>query len=227
VVECARLESVYAARYQGFESLTLRQKIKCYNILMEFIKKNFALLLAFLLPVLLIVVVALTAYLPSLFVSTNYNFLYTTCVEEAQYYYPYNCDYYLQKRYSIVNDKLVANTLDPNLDHNNDKIPDINEYYTPHIFLHDTEKNESREITFDEAQTLTLSGLITSPDGVAVSGQYSDNSDFLIFDGGSSSYEHYLSKRNGRKQLNIISNTHPYPSRTDFQFVGWVLPGRE
>lgn len=25
MVECARLESVYAARYQGFESLTLRQ----------------------------------------------------------------------------------------------------------------------------------------------------------------------------------------------------------
>ena len=25
MVECARLESVYAARYQGFESLTLRK----------------------------------------------------------------------------------------------------------------------------------------------------------------------------------------------------------
>lgn len=28
MVECARLESVYAARYQGFESLTLRNRYK-------------------------------------------------------------------------------------------------------------------------------------------------------------------------------------------------------
>jgi hypothetical protein len=33
VVECARLESVYAARYQGFESLTLR-KIEIARLLL-------------------------------------------------------------------------------------------------------------------------------------------------------------------------------------------------
>ena len=74
---------------------------------------------------------------------------------ESNYRYN-NCNNYIQKRYSVVNNKIVINNIDPTLDSDNDKIPDINENYTTRIVLHDTEKNESREITFEEAQILTL-----------------------------------------------------------------------
>jgi len=195
---------------------------------MEFLKKNIAILLAFILPIVLIAVVALSTYLPSLFLSTSYNFVYTSCADGINYYYSDNCDNYLQKRYSVVGNKLVANNIDPTLDSDNDKTPDINENYTARIFLHDTAKNESREITFEEAQALTLNSLITSPDGVTVSSHYDRNGGdfFFIFGGGSSSYGYYLTKGKSRDKLNLINNTDQYYYRNNFQFVGWVLPGR-
>jgi len=204
--------------------LIINAKIKT----MEFLKKNFAILLAFILPILLIAIVTLSIYLPSLFLSTSYNFIYTSCVDGTNYYYSYNCDNYLQKRYSVVGNKLVANNVDPTLDSDNDKIPDINENYIARIFLHDTQKNVSREITFEEAQTLTLNNLLTSPDGVTVSSHYDRNGgDFIfIFNSDSSSYGYYLTKGKGKDKLNLINNTSQYYYRNNFQFLGWVLPGR-
>jgi hypothetical protein len=196
---------------------------------MEFLKKNFAILLAFILPIVLIAVVALSAYLPSLFLSTSYNFVYTSCTDGTDYYYGNNnCDNYLQKLYSVVGNKIVANNVDLTLDSDNDKIPDINENYTARIFLHDTAKNESREITFEEAQTLTLNSLITSPDGITVSSHYDRNGgDFSsLFGLSSSSYGYYLTKGKSREKLNLINNNDQYYYRNNFQFVGWVLPGR-
>ena len=196
----------------------------------EFIKKNFAILLAFILPVLLIVIVALTTYLPSLFISTNYNFIYTSCSNGRDYYYPYYCDNYLQKRYSVVDGKLVANPVDPNQDLNKDGVPDFNKDYNARIFLHDTKKNESREISIDEAKMLTLNNLLTSPDGVTVSSSYSYTGGgdffFLFGGGGHSSYGSYLMKGKSKSRLNLINDTDQYYYQNNFQFVGWVLPGR-
>ncbi len=194
----------------------------------EFLKKNFAILLAFILPVALIAIVALSTYLPSLFLSTNYNFIYSSCFDGTNYYDSYRCDNYLQKRHSVVNSKLVVNAIDPNQDWDGNKIPDIRKNYTARIFLHDTKKNESREITLEEAQTLSLNSLLTSPDGITVSSQYTRNSggDFFIFGGGSSSYGHYLTKGKSRDKLNLINRDDQSYYRHNFQFLGWVLPGR-
>ncbi len=195
----------------------------------EFIKKNFAILLAFLLPIILIVAVALSVYLPSLFISTSYNFIYTSCTDGTNYYY-YNCNGYLEKRYAVVNGKLVVNNIDPNQDSDNDTIPDIKENYTARIFLHDTKSNVSREISLEEAQALTLNGLLTSPDGVTVSSDYDyyNRGDFFIFpfSGGSSSYGYYLTKGKSKSRLNLINNNDRYYNNNNFDFLGWVLPPR-
>lgn len=193
----------------------------------EFFKKNFAIVLAFVLPIALIAIIALSTYLPSFFLSTDYNFVYSSCTD-GRNYYSYRCDNYLQKRYSVVNSKLVVNDIDPAQDSDNDGIPDINENYTARIFLHDTQKNESREITLEEAQTLSLNGLLTSPDRVTVSSYYdrSGGGFFFIFGGGSSSYGYYLTKGKSRDKLNLINRDDRYYYRDNFQFIGWVLPGR-
>jgi hypothetical protein len=191
----------------------------------EFLKKNFALVLAFVLPITLIAVVALSTYLPSLFLSTNYNFIYSSCTEGTNYY-PYYCNNYLQKRYSVLNEKIIVNAIDPAQDSDKDGIPDINENYTARIFLHDTKKNESREITLEEAQMLSLNGLLTSPDGITVSSNYNRGADFFfLFDGGSS-YGYYLTKGKSRSKLNLINRDDRYYYRDNFQFIGWILPGR-
>jgi len=192
----------------------------------EFLRKNFAILLAFMLPIALIAIVALSAYLPSLFFSTGYNFVYSSCTDGANYY-SYRCNNYLQKnRYSVVNNKLTANYIDPALDSDKDGVSDINENYTARIFLHDTRKNESREITLEEARTMTLNGLLTSPDGVTVSSNYDRGAGFfLLFDQGSS-YDYYLTKGKSKSKLNLVNSDDRYYYRDNFQFIGWVLPGR-
>lgn len=191
----------------------------------EFIKKNFALLLAFILPIALILIVALSMYLPSLFLSTDYNFVYTACTDGRRYY-PY-CDSYLQKRYVVVDSTLVVNSVDMTQDYDRNGIPDFSETYTARIFYHDTQKNESREITFEEARSLTLNSLLTSPDGVTVSSHYDrGGSGFpFIFDGGSSTYGYYLTKGNSRSKINLINTNDQYYYQNNFQFIGWVLPG--
>lgn len=193
----------------------------------EFLKKNFAILLAFLLPIILIVVVALSAYIPSLFLSTDYNFVYTACTDGRDYY-SYNCGNYLQKRYLVVGDKLVVSPVDTTVDSDKNGVPDFSEKYIDRIFLHDTKKNESREITLAEAQRLTLNGLLTSPDGVTVSNHYdgSGGGFFFIFGDGRSSYGYYLTKGKSRSKINLINSTEQYYYQNNFQFVGWVLPGR-
>ena len=193
----------------------------------EFIKKNFVILLAFLLPIILIVIVALSTYLPSLFISTDYNFVYTSCTDGREYYYPYYCENYLQKRYSVVENKLVLNDVDLTQDSNKDGVADFKQNYTARIFLHDTKKNESREISLAEAQMLTLNNLLTSPDSVTVSSNYSYNGgDFFPFGGGRSSYGYYLTKGKSKSKLNLINNNDQYYYQNNFQFLGWVLPGR-
>lgn len=191
----------------------------------EFIKKNFAIILAFVIPIVFIAIIALSTYFPSIFLSTDYNFIYSVCMDGINHFSS-RCDNYPQKRYSVVNNKLVVNDMDSTTDSDNDGVPDVNEKYTARLFLHDTEKNESREITITEAQTLNLNSLLTSPDGITVSSYYDRGSDFFFpFDGGSS-YDYYLTKGKSRNKLNLINHDDRYYYRDNFQFVGWILPGR-
>ncbi len=200
-----------------------RQYYGCMN---TFLRKNFALVLAFGLPMLLIAAVALSTYLPGVFLSTHYNFVYTSCTDGVKYY-PYSCDNYLQKRYGVVNGKLVRNSVNLSEDADKNGVPDFNTEYSDRIFLHDTKLNESREITLEEAQALTLNNLLTSPDGVTVSSGYTTrHGGFFLFDGGSSSYGYYLTKGRSRSKLQLINTTDQYYYQNNFQFLGWVLPGR-
>ncbi|MEX2052369.1 MAG: hypothetical protein WD991_01575 [Candidatus Paceibacterota bacterium] len=186
----------------------------------KFIKENIVLVMAFAVPVLLIVAVALSTYLPSLFLKTEYDFIYTTCANNSGYTY-YACPN-LSTLYTVVGNKLVVNPGSADMDQNKNGTPDIQEGYTFRIFLHDTTRNESREITQYDAGLLLLSPLLTSPDGVTVS--YSSNRDagFFIF-GGSSDYGNYLVKGKSKQKLNLINSGEQYYYSGNFQFIGWVL----
>jgi len=193
-----------------------------------FLRKNFAIVLAFLLPILLIAGVAVTLYVPSLFLSTDYNFLYALCKDDRNYYNYGTCDSYLRARFTVVDGKLKDTPVDPKLDLNKDGLPDFSDTYGARVFLHDTQKNESREISVQEAQLLNLNNLLTSPDGVTVSSRYSRGADVFPFGGGGSSFGYYLTKGNSRSKLNLIhtNDDYYYYNENNFEFLGWVLPGR-
>ncbi|HEY4476381.1 MAG TPA: hypothetical protein VJB69_00085 [Candidatus Paceibacterota bacterium] len=189
----------------------------------EFIKRNFAVLLAFVLPIILIVIVAISIYFPVLFFSTRYDFIYSSC-NGGNYYPYYECNNYFQQHYSVVGGKLVVNpVILPTIDLSSP--PSINNYIA-RVFLHDTEKNESREITLAEAQSLTLDSLLTSPDGTTVTNKYDSGTDFFLF-GRSSSSGYYLTKGRSRSKLNLINDDDRYYYPDNFWFIGWVLPGRD
>ncbi len=158
---------------------------------MQFIKKNIIVLLAFALPILLIVGIAASTYLPGLLLSTEYDFVYSICGDaSSRYYYPDDCD----------------------------KKPE-----DQHFFLHETEANESREITKVEVADLELSSLLTSPDGVTVDSGYNYNGgEFFPFFDRSSRYGYYLSKGDKHRALNLVGGDEYYYNR-GFKFIGWVV----
>jgi len=185
---------------------------------MEFIKKNITVLLAFLLPILLVLGLAISVFLPGLFLSTQYNFVYATCdigLGDYRYYpdYPPNCTAYLNSLYKVEKTKLVIQA-----------IVSANGRYIPHLFIHDTTNNESREITFAEANDLRLSGLLTSPDGVSVDSGYDRGDRFFMFDMMSSNHDFYLTKGREHHRLNLINSNGRYDSYNNFKFIGWVVP---
>lgn len=186
----------------------------------EFIRKNLLILLAFALPVVLVIIVALGTYLPSASLSTAYNFVYSSCTDGEERY-PYQCDDYLRNLYLVVDGRLVVGEISPTQDSDRDGVPDVNENYNARIFLHDTQKNESREIALEEALTLELSGLLTSPDGVTLSSSYDRGPGFFLFDSGSS-YGHYLTKGRAKSRLNLINSDDQYYYRDNFRFLGWT-----
>jgi len=181
--------------------------------------KNIAIILAFLLPIILILIVVLSVYLPSAFLSTKYNFIYASCNTN----YSYDCSSRILNHYKVVEGKLVLEPFAEKTDSNSNGLLDEKEIANARFFLHDTQKNESREISLQEVKSMTLNGLITSPDNVSVSSGYERGVDFMLISG-RSTYENYLVKGNSKTKLNLIKNSEYYYN--NIHFIGWVLPGR-
>ena len=169
--------------------------------MMNFIKKNFVILLAFLLPILLIIIVVLIVYLPSLFISTDYNFVYASCTNGNYNYYSNNCNSYSKSLYKVKENRIVMNDVSGDQDLNRNKVPDVEENSEPHLFLYNSANDESKEITFKEAQKLIISDSLTSPDGVAVEGIWDRGTEFFPFYDYSSDYGYYLTKGKSKKKI--------------------------
>lgn len=179
-------------------------------------KKNLPVILAFLVPLAVIGVIAISAYLPSVFVSTQYNFLYTTCPNT----YDYNCNSYLPKRYSVVDSRLVQNSLTP-LEYERLTKEELNNQFTARIFLYNTDTHTNTEISFDEAQALTLNPLLTSPDGVTLQHGNTNNTGMFPFFYNNNRDAWFLTKGKARKQLSTVSYNY-----NTIVFLGWVEPAR-
>lgn len=178
-------------------------------------------LLAFAFPLLLIIIIAASTYLPSLFLSTDYDFVYATCGNGSGYY-EYDCRNFLNDRFAVENGQLTLKPIDPYKDSDRDGTPDMSESYVTRIFRHNTGANESREITLEEAKALSINGLATSPDGVSVQRGYDRGTDFFIFFNTSSDYGYYLTKGEKRQKLNLVIDDDRYYYRDNFKFIGWV-----
>lgn len=178
------------------------------------LRKNLPVILAFALPLGLIVVITLSALLPSWSIKTEYNFVYAACDETS---YVYDCTRYLPHVYKVEegNLNIFEVTIDEDELPRRDVLPAT---IQSRLYLHNTKTNESREISAEEAQNLTYTTLKTSPDGYTLT--QGDNGRVEVFPFYSSSnYDNwYLSKGGAKKRMHVITNNY----YRNFYFVGWV-----
>ena len=170
------------------------------------VKENISLIVGLSIPLLMILFIGLSIYLPGLFVQPRYNFLYAS-----------GGDYSSIKKYDVKNEKLIEGDV---------KYPEKYEGVKkePKLFMHDILKNESREISFEEAQKLILDDHTKSPDGFEiVSGGYGGDI-FSLFYSHSNYGKQYIKGHNVSKELNIrMSNSsRDYYYYQNFEFIAWI-----
>lgn len=168
------------------------------------VEKNISLIIGIAIPILMIVFVAASIYLPGLFSPPpKFNFVYVT-----------GDDYYQGRQYVVENGRLTKREV---------KYP---ERYTPglaRLFVHDVSKNESKEISFEDAQKLSLDPNAKSPDGFEVVHGSWDEGIFSLFFGREDYDTVYLKGHNTSKKLNLSSiDTGRYYYYNRFRFLGWI-----
>jgi len=166
-------------------------------------KKNIPLILGLSIPILMILFVAGIIYLPGLFIQPKFNFLYATE------------DYYFPSYYSVKNGRLIKN--------NKAYCP---EFYKrkctePRLYIYDITKNESKEISFSEAQRLTLNSNSRSPDGFEITcGRRTQSIFFIFVESSSDCSTRFIKGHNISKKLNLQLSKGRYGS---FRFLGWII----
>jgi len=161
-------------------------------------KKNIPLVVALSIPVFMIVVIAISIYLPALFIKPQFDFIYGT----GRYGY---CNY----RYSVQNGKIVQKEINDELQNNV-----CRNQRDPRLYYYDAQSSASREITFDQARQYTLDSRAKSPDGFEV--VRGSRSFDVFFFSTSSYYNRYLKK--GAFSRRVLDSSY----YNDFQFMGWI-----
>ena len=168
-------------------------------------KKNVSLIVGIAIPILMIVLVAISIYVPALFApAPRINFLYVT-----------GDDYYQGQQYVVENGTLVKREV---------KYP---KHYTPGVarfFLHNTSANEDKELSFEEAQKPKLDTNVKSTDGYEVVYGNTDGGVFPFFFSGGFDYSAmYLKGHNTSKKLNLQSSDDGrYYYNRNRRFLGWI-----
>lgn len=167
-------------------------------------KKHIPLIFALSIPALLIIGVALSIYLPTLFIKPQYNFLFST-----------GGDYYYRNEYTVEGDKLVKKPV---------ALPKaVQDGKEPELYLYDVQKNISTKISLVDAQALSLDSNPMSPDGFELTYGSDGGGVFPFFYWSDRDYGSRFLKGHGvAKKINLPNiASYDYYSG-NFQFLGWI-----
>jgi len=170
---------------------------------MGYIRKNITLIIGIAIPVLMIIFVAVSIYLPGIFIEPKSNFLYISG----------NDDYNSTYKYTIQNKKLTRSEL-PITKNSPRVLKEVK------IYIHDIATNKSKEISFGEAQELNLNSNLVSPDGFKIVHGGRSDGFFPFFIWSETDYStFYVQGRSISKKLNLILTSLSYDN---FRFIGWI-----
>lgn len=170
---------------------------------MEFIKKNIDLVIAAAIPIIMIILIAASIYLPRFFVKPAFNFLYIS-----------PNDSYNQNYYTVQNGKII---LVPNTKWQRG-IP----MSVVKLYIYDVAKDTAQEISLAEAQNLNLDPRNVSPDGFEIVNGSKSSYIFPFFFVSNTNYHtYYLKGHNLSKKLNLQLNDNS--GYDEFRFIGWII----
>jgi len=165
--------------------------------------QNWSLIVALSIPLLMIVLIAGSIYIPPMFApKPAYDFVYTT-----------GNIYYSPQPYEVSGGKLVYQPPSEE-DVAKGRQPD------QRLFFHDVETNMSKEITYEEASAWTYDSNAISPDGYEVI-YGSNGGSFFFFGGYSNDYDtRYLTGHGASHKLNLsLADRNAYNMRV----LGWIV----
>jgi len=170
-------------------------------------KKNIPMIVALSIPVLMVILIAGSIYIPALFVEKpQFDFIYYTGWNHCQGY-----------QFIVKNSKIIKKELEP---------PKNDNYSCHHrnnteskIFYYDVQENTTTEMVFEEAQKFRVDKRGKSPDGYKI---VSGNRDFDFFFGGSSYYERYLKKGTYSRRIELDEKYY-----YGFRLLGWIKADSE
>lgn len=166
------------------------------------IKKNISLIIAIAVPILMIIFVAASIYLPRFFIHPQYNFLYVTG------------DYSEAQRYAVDDTQLVKNDL---------KQPDNYNYRgEAKLYIYDVGSDQSTEVAFIDTRELNLNSNRESVDGFEiVSGDQSHGLFPFSFSSDHDYCSRYISGHNLSRKL-VLKQTSSSNGCGNFRFLAWV-----
>ena len=173
-------------------------------------KKNTSLILGLSIPILMVLFVAISIYLPRQFSKPGYDFLYIIGTDT----------YYSEYTYSVENGVL---TREQNNTYQNKDLyysKPLVDYGPPKIYIYSIENDLAREISFEEAQAYKLDNNAKSPDGFEIS--RGSGAEIVPFSGSYDYNSQFIRNGNYSKKLNIqvpASSDRYY----DFRLLGWVI----
>jgi hypothetical protein len=178
------------------------------------LRKNASLILGISIPILMIILIIASIYIPGYFIKPKFNFLYVSG-ESGMYYHG-------QPLYIVENGKLLQNEITP--PERKDYYYENNYYdppkYSGKFYIYNVTKNEAKEISFEMAQSLKIDSNKQSPDGFeVVYGNRSDGFLPFLYGSGSDYKTRYLKGHGVSNKLNLQLNSK-YTSYYDF--IGWI-----
>ncbi len=187
-------------------------------------KNNIPLIVGLALPVLMIVFVAVSIYLPQMGGGAvpQYDFLYMT--QGGGVNTPPGVEKYY---YGVEGDKLTRQEVATTMQNPKDPtaptvVPAGKPIETAKFYIYDTKQNTSREVTFADAEKLVLDSRMVSQDSFEITQGNNNGSIFTEIFGGNRDYgSWYISGHGKATKLILVSQPGSY-GYFDFRFLGWI-----
>jgi hypothetical protein len=177
---------------------------------------NISLIVGLTIPILMVIGIALAIMIPAQSIHPQTDFIYVL----GQYPSGLSIDQgkQIQYTYIIKDNKIAEKTL--TVSQKQDAVPYPYSDQAPIFYIHHTNDNTNKELSFEELSKLKLSDETTSPDGFTMSYGTSSGGMFpFFFEGQNDPATAYLAKGTGSKKVTIVSKEN----RSQFSFVAWVI----